>query len=158
MTTPIRIWTCPAHHAVFRCGGWAYVHAAGGSASGAAGGERNTSALRMALTGLAAAFQTLAPGDRVVIHTTSPDLAAFAGFLAALPDQAGAPEEELDLWARILTGSKGRRLSLVHAPLQPDTPLGFAAAWADLAMDKAKTSGAFTAAIPKPNLAKAFAA
>jgi hypothetical protein len=37
----------------------------------------------------------------------------------------------------------------------PGTPTAFAAAWADLARDRAKDKGAFTAAIPKPNLAKA---
>ena len=33
-------------------------------------------------------------------------------------------------------------------------PAAFAQAWANLAMDKAKAAGAFTAAIPKPNLAR----
>jgi hypothetical protein len=38
---------------------------------------------------------------------------------------------------------------------EPRTPCAFAAAWAELAMDKAKATGPFSAAIPKPNLAKA---
>ena len=33
-------------------------------------------------------------------------------------------------------------------------PATFVAAWADMASEKAKTGGAFTAAIPKTNLAK----
>jgi hypothetical protein len=159
MTLPVRLWICAAHHPVFRCGGWASVWTAGGQAAGVAGGARGLTAPRTALTGLATALEGLAAGGgALAIHTTSPELASLARFLAALPDPAGAPEEDFDLWARILTAAKGRSLSLVQVPLQPDTPAAFAAAWADLAMDKAKATGAFTAAIPKPNLAKAFAA
>jgi hypothetical protein len=44
-----------------------------------------------------------------------------------------------------------------RAELTPDaeTPTPFAAAWAEFARDRAKDKGAFTAAIPKQNLAKA---
>jgi hypothetical protein len=133
-----------------------------GQVSGAAGGERNTTARRMAVAGLAASLRDLppvtgsTPPGPVSIHTTSDDLAAFAGLLADPAERArgAGPEDDLDLWAQILTASAGRRLHLVRAPLQLGTPTVFASAWADLAMDKAKATGAFTAAIPKPNLTK----
>ena len=63
------------------------------------------------------------------------------------------PEEDLDLWAQVATASKGYRLEIVRVPAKPDTPTAFADAWANLAMDKAKSTGPFTAAIPKANLA-----
>jgi len=153
VTDPIQIWTCAAHHAAFRCGGWAHVRLAQGQVSGEAGGARNTTAPRMGLAGLVSALRGLPAAGSIRIHTTSPDLLALAGILTGQPPQ-DAPSEDLDLWAQILVASKGRSLSVVRAPLQPDTPIAFAAAWADLAMDKAKSTGPFTAAIPKPNLTK----
>jgi hypothetical protein len=173
MANPIRIWTCSVRHPVFRCGGWASVRVSQGLISGVVGGERNTTAARMALAGLAAGLSGLAPiGDSspaapIIIHTPSPELAALADFLAGgmepakragsgvSTDPKAGPDEDLDLWAQILAASKGRRLDVVRVSPQPDTPTAFAAAWADLAMDKAKARGPFTAAIPKPNLAKA---
>ncbi|HEY2660033.1 MAG TPA: ribonuclease H [Caulobacteraceae bacterium] len=159
MTSQVQIWTCAAHHSVFRCGGWASVRLSAGLVTGVAGGERNTTARRMALAGLVAALRDLPSADSsssaglVRVHTTSPELAAFAGFLA--DSAAGAsPDEDLDLWAQIVTAAKGRRLDLVRAPVHPGSPMAFAAAWADLGMDKAKARGPFTAAIPKPNLAQ----
>ncbi len=156
MSGPIKIWICAAYSPVYRCGGWAYVRVAEGLVSGVAGGERNTSASRSALMGLVASLRNLPSGVAIEIQTTSPELAQFADVLGALatPTQSAAPTEDLDLWAQIMTASAGRRLSLAHAPLQPGTPTAFAAAWADLARDKAKTAGAFSSAIPKPNLAK----
>jgi ribonuclease HI len=158
----IRIWIAVAHSPAYRCGGWAAVRVCEGQVAGAAGGERKTTAGRMALCGLATALRDLPPLDDpasaapVRIPTTSAELAAFAGFLASLaePTQAAAPEEDLDLWARIFTAAKGRRLELSYAPPTAGTPGAFAAAWADLAFDKAKAKGAFASAIPKPNLAK----
>ncbi len=162
MTRPIRTWICAAYHAVYRCGGWAAVRVSQGQASGAAGGERHTTARRTALAGLAAAMRDLpaageaASSQPVFIQTTSVELAGFATFLAGLGGtaQAAAPDEDLDLWAQIVTGARGRPLELVHTALEPGGPSAFVSAWADLARDKAKASGPFTAAIPKPNLAK----
>ena len=162
MTNPIRLWTCAAYHPVYRCGGWASVRVGQGPVFGVAGGERNTTASRTALAALAAGLRDLpavggqAPASAIDIQTTSPELARFAGFLAGLgePNQAAGPDEDLDLWAQIATAAKGRRLSLALAALDTGAPIAFAAAWADLARDKAKAAGAFTAAIPKPNLAK----
>jgi len=157
-----QIWICAAYHAVYRCGGWAAARVSQGQAFGVAGGERNTTARRTALAGLAAALRDLpaagqaTPIQPILIQTTSTELAAFATFLAGLgaTAQAAAPDEDLDLWAQIVTGARGRSLELVHTALEPGGPSGFVAAWADLGRAKAKASGAFTSAIPKPNLAK----
>jgi len=162
MNSPIQIWTCAAFHPAYGCGGWASVRSAQGQLTGAAGGQRNTTARRMALAGLAAALRDLPPGGEPIasgpidIRTTSPELALFADVLNSLgqPTQSAPPSEDLDLWAPILTASAGRRLTLVRVPLEPGTPMAFTAAWAELARDKAKAGGAFTAAIPKGNLAK----
>ena len=159
MTSPIRIWICAAYHPVYHCGGWAAVRAGQGAVLGVAGGERQTTASRMALSGLAAALRDLPltdGHDPIGVQTTSPELAGFAPLLASLaqPSQAGAPDEDLDLWARISTAAKGRRLDLVRIPHAPATPIAFAAAWAELARDKVKAAGPFTSAIPKPNLAQ----
>ena len=162
MSNAIRIWTCAAYSPVYRCGGWAAVRAGQGLVTGAAGGERATTARRMALSGLAAALRDLGPSrdptssGLIGIETTSPELAAFARFLSGLGDasQGDGPDEDLDLWAQIAIAAKGRRLSLVRTPLEDGTPIAFATAWAELAQDKAKATGAFASAIPKPNLAK----
>jgi ribonuclease HI len=149
----LQIWLGVAHHPSFRCGGWAYVRAEGSQATGAAGGQRNTTPQRMALAGLVSALRGLPPGaDQVIrIQTTSPEAIPLAEVLAG----RAQPEEDLDLWAQLATASRGYRLEIVRVPTKPDTPTAFADAWANLAMDKAKSTGPFTAAIPKGNLAKA---
>jgi len=156
MTSPVKIWLSAAFLPVYRCGGWASVRVSDGQRSGLAGGERNTTASRVALSGLVAALRDLPPGAVVDVRTTSPELAPFAAVIASLGTQtpAAAPEDDLDLWARIIAASAGRRLSLVRTPVDPAAPTAFAHAWAELARDKAKATGAFTSAIPKPNLAK----
>ena len=156
MTNLIRLWICAAYQPVYRCGGWAAVRAGQGPVFGVAGGERHTTASRTALCGLAAGLRDLPPAAAIEIQTTSPELAGLADFIASLgaPTQAAGPDEDLDLWAQIAAAARGRRLSLARTPLDPAAPIGFAAAWAELARDKAKAAGAFTAAIPKPNLAK----
>jgi hypothetical protein len=154
MNGVIKIWLSAAFSPVYRCGGWASVRVDQGQRSGLAGGERNTTAERIALAGLVAALRDLPSGAVVEIQTTSPDLAAFSGVIASLGSQTQPPTEDLDLWAQIIAASAGRRLTLVHAQAAPGTPLTFAAAWAELSRDKAKATGAFSAAIPKPNLAK----
>lgn len=159
MSTPVRVWIAAAFYPVYRCGGWALVRNVQGVVSGMAGGERHSTGMRVALAGLAAGLQGLpAAADAIEIQTTSPELAALAAFLSA-PQAPGAKPPgddgaDLDFWAQILTAAKGRRLSVVAVAPQPKTPAAFAGAWADLARDKAKATGPFTAAIPKPNLAK----
>jgi hypothetical protein len=151
----IQIWTCPSHHAAFLCGGWAYVRTIDGQLTGAAGGERATTSHRMALAGLAAALSDLPPvkpgaaAGVVTVHTSSAELAGFA----ALAPGAG-PGVGADLWAQVVKQLGGRKLDLVQVSVQPRTPMAFAAAWAETARDKAKSTGAFKAVIPKINLAK----
>jgi hypothetical protein len=53
--------------------------------------------------------------------------------------------------AKALTG---RAWTLSVGDPDAITPYGFAVAWANMASEKAKTGGAFSAAIPKTNLAK----
>ncbi len=161
MTTPIRLWTCSTHHAAFRCGGWASVRSLDGQLTGTAGGERNTTAARMALAGLAAGLADLPPikagqpPQTIAMETDSPALAAFSTTLATLSATSEKPPEaDLDLWARIITGAKGRRLAMTLVSMKPETGTAFVAAWADLAMDRGKTRGAFAMAIPRINLAR----
>ncbi len=158
----IQIWTSAAFHPVYRCGGWATVRGSQSQPIGAVGGERNTDALRMALAGLAAALRALprdsgaAPNALIEIRTTSPELAVFSDLIRDLdkPGRPALPDDNLDLWAQILTASVGRRLALLRAPPETDKRTAFTFAWAELARDKAKATGPFTAAIPKTNLAK----
>jgi hypothetical protein len=160
MNSPVKIWLSATYAPVYRCGGWASVRLVDGQRSGLAGGDRNITAGRLALAGLAAALRDLAAGAVVEIQTDSADLAPFARLLASLgaptptPTPVAAPEEDLDLWALILTAGAGRRLSLSVTAAVAATPLAFAAAWAELSRDKAKATGGFTATLPKPNLAK----
>lgn len=162
MTIPIQIWTCAAFDPAYNCGGWASVCKGPGQATGVAGGDRRTTASRLALAGLTAGLRDLPPDGGPVanglvdIRTTSPELTLFADVLENLgrPGQVAPPEENLDLWAQILTASSGRRLALSLVPLIPDTPIAFAAAWAELARNKAKAGGPFGARIPKANLAR----
>lgn len=155
----LRLWIAADHHAAFRCGGWAWVRAEGGDLAGQAGGARNITAGRNLLEGLAAGLAAL-PGDgEVAIHAADANLARA---LAALPriaaggwkDAKGEPLADADLWQAIAARLSKRAYAAAHAPAAPATPMAFAAAWADLARDKAKAQGPFSSAIPKPNLAK----
>jgi hypothetical protein len=153
---PLRIWARSAHHTAFKCGGWAYVRA-GGELAGQAGGERNTRPERMALAALTAALKGM-PAGAVAIDLASPDLIRNARKVAAghaLGEDEAAPED-LDLWAELATALKGRAVTFKKGEPSgfPGNPVGFAQAWADLGMDKAKAAGPFVSAIPKPNLAK----
>lgn len=155
----LRLWTAADHHTAFRCGGWAWVRADGAELAGQAGGGRHTTAGRNLLEGLAAGLATLPPTGAVAIHTADPNLARA---LAALPqiaaggwkDAKGEPLADPDLWQAIAARLSKRPYTATHAPAAPATPMAFAAAWADLARDKAKAQGPFASAIPKPNLAK----
>lgn len=145
-SSSIRIWTSAAHSPAYRCGGWAAVRVGNDMVTGAAGGERDTTARRTALSGLAAALRDLPPVDDrtsagpISIQTTCAELAELAGFLASLeePTQHAWPDEDLELWTQISIAVRWRRLSLIRAPLAAGTPGAFASAWADLALDKAR--------------------
>ena len=147
----VRVWIAAAHDPAHRNGGWACVRAAG-EVIGWAGGERRTTRARMALAGLAAALKDLAPGDTVAVVAPRPDALVLH---ALLKPPADPPTDDLDLRALLAKALTGRAWTLAAGDPAAATPLAFAAAWADLAGDKAKTGGPFTAAIPKTNLAKA---
>ncbi len=154
MIPPIQIWTRAAWHPAFTCGGWAYVRS-GGELSGKAGGERNTSLQRMVLAGLTTSLTDLQPGPVVFDLGDRTTAQVLAKILSGAPlTDAERPAEDLDLWAQLTTGLKGRSVTFKLGALTAGGPAAFAQAWADLALEKAKSAGTFTAAIPKPNLAR----
>lgn len=153
MTT--RIWIQTSHHAAFKCGGWAYVRADAGVATGQAGGARYVTPDRIALSALIAALKG-APAGEISIQMDNRSVAIVAARIAAgrPPEGDEAPVEDLDLWAALTAALAGRKASFALAAPSKATPTGFAAAWAELARDKANAQGAFVSAIPKTNLAK----
>jgi len=153
MADPIRIWLEIDHQAAFRSGGWAFVLAEGRALSGVAGGERTGSAERVALVGLAEVLKGVPAGVAVEVASASRAVLMIPRRLAAAADDP--PTEDLELWAQVTTALKGRSARYTPAANALRTPTAFAAAWAELARDKAKTAGAFRAPIPKVNLAKA---
>ena len=155
MHGPVRIWLEVAHHQAFRVGGWAFVRLEAGQVSGAAGGERRIDPERTGLAAMAAALRDLAPGASVELHTSSPQVLAIPRRIAAAEAGENPPAENLDLWAQAATALGRLDLLMRRAEPAPRSASAFAAAWADLARDRAKDKGAFTCAIPKPNLAKA---
>lgn len=148
---PIRIWLEIDHQAAFRTGGWAYVLAEGSALSGAAGGDRAPAAEPIALGGLIEALKGAPAGSTVEVRSSS---AAVLAIPRRLADAGDAPDRDRDLWAQLTAALKGRAVRFAPTPVQPRTPAAFAAAWAELARDKAKTRP-FRAVIPKVNLAKA---
>ena len=149
MPAPIRIWLETTHHSAFRYGGWAYVREADGALTGAAGGERNITPGRLELSAMIAALNGLAIGSTAALYVSSASLLAIGRMIADPPAPADAPTEDLDLWAQLLAAAKGRAVSFRAAPAST-----FLLAWAEVGQDKAKAAGRFSAAIPKPNLAK----
>lgn len=149
------IWIQTSYHEAFKCGGWAYVRSHDKAASGQAGGERYTSPERMALAALMAALKDL-PKGAVAIQIDNAVVARTAALIAAgrAPQGDEAPAENLDLWAALPAALAGRQPAFAIAAPSKASPTGFAAAWAELARDKANAQGAFVSAIPKPNLAK----
>ena len=150
----MRIWLAASHDAAHRNGGWAFVRAdapRGGDVVGWAGGERRTTRERMALAALAAALKDLPPGLGPAVVAPRPDALVLH---ALMKPPAEPPTDDLDLRAALAKALSGRPWTLAAGDPKAATPLAFAAAWADLAADKAKAGGAFTAAIPKSNLAK----
>lgn len=155
MSAPIRLFIETTHHTAFRYGGWGVAREVAGAVSGFAGGERNTTAARIDLMALIAALTGLPPGG-VSIESASAGVVAAARVLAAppAPGSQDAPAEDLDLWAQALKAVAGRTLTVKAAKGGPNTPTAFLKAWAEVGQDKAKGLGRFSAAIPKPNLAK----
>lgn len=147
-----RIWIEIHYSAPYRTGGWAFVRE-GAERGGAAGGLRGASAERAALAGLAEAVKA-APAGPVTVYATD---ASITGRIAAVllgDPEAEPPTEDLDLWARLQTELKTRKLNFGRIAPASDSPQAFAAAWAQFAFEKTRASGAFISPIPKPNLAK----
>jgi hypothetical protein len=155
MAAAVRIWLEVAHHGAFRIGGWAFVRRDAGEVSGSAGGARAIDLERTSLAALAAALSGVAQGASVELQSASPSVLAIPGRIAAARAGENPPSENLDLWAQASTVLGRVRLVSRSAAPAPGAPAAFAAAWADFARDRAKDKGAFTAPIPKPNLAKA---
>jgi hypothetical protein len=149
MSDPVRIWLAATHHAAFLNGGWAFVRAAAGEVAGAAGGDRRTTRARMALAGLVDALKDL-PAGEVVLHVAPEDAALLAPLFGAEPP----PDADPAAYAPLVAALASRKARLVRLADPAGTPLTFAGAWADFASEKAKSTGAFRSAIPKPNLAK----
>lgn len=155
MSRTIQIWVEIAHHAAFRCGGWAYLVSEDGALSGAAGGERTPSAERIALIGLSEALKGLPATASLEINSAAPLVLGAPARMAGFGAGNAAPEGDLQLWAQLTTALNGRSARFLRAAHEPRTPVAFTQAWADLARDKAKAAGTFRAPIPKTNLAKA---
>jgi hypothetical protein len=155
MADAVRIWVEISHHPAFRCGGWAFVASEKGALTGAAGGERTPSPERIALAGLVEAVKELPPKAGLEIHSACAPVLALPKRLAIFATGAEAPADDLELWAQLSTVLGKREVRFQRAVNEPRTPTAFAAAWAELAQDKAKAAGAFRAVIPKTNLAKA---
>ena len=151
MADPIRIWLEISHHAAFRVGGWAWVRVDGPAVTGQAGGDWRIDAERIALAGLLAALGK-PPGSRPVqLHTTSDLVAAIPGRVSAAKAGEDPPVTNLDLWAQATTALAAGPVTVVRAAAGP---AAFAAAWAELVRDKAKSKGSFASPIPKVNLTK----
>ena len=153
MTDIVRIWIETSHHAAFRCGGWAFVLYDGKGLSGMAGGDRSVTPERTVLAGLAQALKDAPAGASIQVFSANPAISGLARRMAGFA--AEPPLLDLDLWAQVSTGLKARSVTFAVAVVQPKTPTAFAAAWAELARDKAKATGAFKSPIPRTNLAKA---
>lgn len=147
----MRIWLAAAHDAAHRNGGWAFVRA-NGEVSGRAGGERRTTRARMALAALASALKGAPAGAAVAVVAPRSDALVLHALLEA---PAEPPAEDADLRAPLAEALAGRSWTLAVGDPNGATPAAFAAAWAEQASEKAKMGGAFEAAIPKTNLARA---
>lgn len=158
MTT--RLWIEIAHQAAYRTGGYAWVRQDGQGLAGAAGGARDLEAEALAARALASAVKDLPPSAAVALHLSEVALIEGVREMGARrsrgwTDAGGAPLLGAEAWALAAQALAGRGLSLVRTkPADARTPAGFAAAWAELARDKAKAQGTFQNAIPRPNLAK----
>jgi hypothetical protein len=156
MTTPLRIWLHISPNPAYRSGGWAWMRGAGKDISGAAGGDREVTAERLELIGLQKALSGLTAGGSLEIHTAAARLRRLPR-IAAGETLSEAEAVNADLWMAVLALIGKRPVTVALTPVEPRMPMGFIAAWADLGRDKAKSSGAFSAPIPKTNFAKVAA-
>jgi ribonuclease HI len=157
MQASVRVWLELSHHQAFRIGGWAFVRFDADGVSGFAGGERQVDGERICLAGIAAALRDLASGASVVLLTASPEVLAVPRRIAAAEAGKTPLADNLDLWAPVSTALRRIAVAVRRVEPAPGSVSAFAAAWSDFARDRAKDKGAFRAAIPKSNLAKARA-
>jgi ribonuclease HI len=155
MASSLRIWLEVAHHGAFRIGGWAFVRQGAGEVRGSAGGARRIDQEQASLMALGAALSDLPPEADVELRTTSAAVLGIPGRIAAAEAGETPPLDNLDLWAQASTALRRIRLVTRLADRTPGGPTAFAAAWADLARDRAKDKGPFAAVIPRSNLARA---
>ena len=157
----VKIWIEASHQPAYRAGGFAWLRHSGEAVSGAAGGARDVDASALAARALASAVKDLPSAAPVVLHLSSADLIEGVREMAARrargwTDAEGSPLPGAADWAQAAEALAGRGLSLVRTqPRDPRAPASFAAAWAELAREKAKAQGDFQNPIPRPNLAKA---
>ena len=147
----MRIWIAASHDAAHLNGGWAFVRA-GAEVYGAAGGDRRTTRARTALNGFVAALKDVPAGASLAVVAPRADAMVLHQLLKPPKDP---PTEDLDLRATLARTLAARTWTLAVGDPDALTPVTFAVAWADMASEKAKMGGAFVAAIPKTNLAKA---
>jgi ribonuclease HI len=157
MSASVRVWLEISYHQAFRVGGWAFVRSDAGVVTGAAGGERQVDAERICLAGLVAALRDLASGASIELFTSSPAVLAIPHRVSAAESGENPPTDDLDLWAQVSTAFRRNSVAVRRVEPAPQSAGAFAAAWSDFARDRAKDKGAFAAAIPKSNLAKAAA-
>lgn len=147
-----RLWIAASHDAAHRNGGWTFVRAGAGETVAWAGGERRTTRPRTILAGFLAALKDLPADASLAVVAPRPDALVLH---TLLKPPADPPAEDADLRIVLQAALAGKAWTLAVGDPAGPTPIAFAAAWAELASDKAKMSGAFTNAIPKTNLAKA---
>ena len=162
--TSLRIWTDGLCTDSRGFGGWAYVRLWNGEARGVAGGERQATTPRMELTPVLRALSDLSDipvATPITLHSDSAVLMGGAGQIGAWRaggwlDAKGDLVAERDLWEQIAAVTLVRPVTFVRVSSTPSDrhPEGFVAAWSDFAREKCKAAGAFTWAIPKPNMAK----
>ena len=162
--TSLRIWTDGLCTDSRGFGGWAYVRLWNGEARGVAGGERQATTPRMELTPVLRVLSDLSDipvATPITLHSDSAVLMGGAGQIGAWRtggwlDAKGDPVAERDLWEQIAAVTLVRPVTFVRVSSTPSDrhPEGFVAAWSDFAREKCKAAGAFTWAIPKPNMAK----
>jgi hypothetical protein len=143
----VRLFLETTWHPAFRYGGWGYARDIAGTVAGAAGGDRNMSAQGLEFKALSVSLASF-PFGPVALVSASPGLLAAARLLAA----AEEPEEDKSLYRVASKALAGRPLGISAAAKAAPASV-FLAAWAEVGQGKGKI-GRFTAAIPKPNLAK----
>ena len=82
-------------------------------------------------------------------------MAAIPGRVAAALAGEDPPTSNLDLWAQATAALAAAPVAIVRVARTAGEPSAFAAAWAELARDKAKAKGLFASPIPKVNLTRA---